>query len=214
MTINPETAPTPTAVSYATATDDWSGLKLANSTNQPTRERLSVFRFTDPILVWEGGSYSLRLLEEPKVRIQPTTVRLSVEGWGVELNIGDAGHLPRYLIRRFLELRQKAQTGNLSESEINNWTTIVDSVDMSDFSLQEALPRYVEGRITEKNSSKVVVLWHDGREQMLEAKFIATFDIINTNEDFGAYVKFGENDRPLTIERVIPIVSEQATSAN
>ena len=207
MTISPQTSP-PAMVAYAFNQGIIGNLGSvsATGTSKPGEARLSHFRFRQKVYPWEGGMRSLRLFHEPEIKLDRSTVKISIEKWGIELNIGDAPQLPKYIVRRFLELWQKAQSARLTDSEADCWLWITDSVDLKGFEAQQVQPRYVEGRLISK-AEQIVISWHDCSESRIGEEFREAFDLVESGEDFSAFVKFGEATAIVAVERVMPLVN-------
>lgn len=193
-------------VSYASyAYEDGSELlKSATAKKEPGKERFSAYQFEQKVFPWEGGRYRLRLLENPTLILDPATVKFRVKDWGMELNVASAVDLPRLIVRRFLNLWSHAQNDTLSDVDAQAWGKIVGIVDMQDFAQQHSDPRYVEGRLVLVRDV-LRVEWHDGSLCFIPREFASCFDLLNEGEYFSAFVKFGLNNQPVSISRVLPL---------
>jgi hypothetical protein len=210
MTLGQDTVPV-ASVAYASHAQEAGSLFIRNATarKEPGKERFSEFRFDQKVFGWEGGKFKLRLKEFLVVTLDPNTVRVRVKDWGIELNVGSAGDLPKLIVRRFLSLWSKAQNDMLSDADAECWETIVGIVDMQDFAVQQSQPRYIEGQLLSLGEVPRVK-WHDGATSFIPRQFAEYFDILTEGEFFSAYVKFGRNDEPLSVERILPISAPAA----
>ncbi len=163
--------------------------------------------FRHRLIALEGGRVLLRLRRNPVVEVEPASAFCWVMNWGLKIPILEIDQISRLMGRRFLELFSKSQLQQLTESEGAQWIQILDEVDFAAFSTDAAAPRYVEGKIRTKRQS-VLVEWHDGKEELIPHAVAVALEVLNENENFGAFVKWGRDDKVQTIERVIILPEE------
>jgi len=196
------------SVSYASLAPETQGgaLTTATAKKEPAKGRFSTFQFDQKIFAWEGGRFKLRLKENPILILNPANLTVEMKDWGLELNMGSAPELPRYIVRRFLFLWSQAQNNALSETDAQSWEKILGLVDMQDFAVQQSEPRYIEGQLLAIRDV-LRVQWHDGTFCYIPREFTSRFDLLNEGEFFSAFVKFGRNDEPIAIDRVLPVAA-------
>jgi hypothetical protein len=163
--------------------------------------------FRHRLIALEGGRVLLRLRRNPTVEVEPATALCSVTNWGLRIPIPEVDQISRLMGRRFLELFSKSQLQQLTASEKAQWIQILDEVDFAAFSTDVAAPRYVEGKIRTKGKN-VLVEWHDGVEELVPPVPAAALEFLEENENFGAFAKWGRDNRVQAIERVILLPEE------
>jgi len=155
----------------------------------------------------EGGRILLRLRRSPIVEVEPAIALCRIINWELTIPILEIDQISRLMGRLFLELFSKSQLQQLTELEKAQWIKILDDVDFAAFSADFAAPRYVEGKIQTKNP-RVLVEWHDGEEEYIPPTASVALDILNEGESFGAFVKWGRDNKVETIERIIILPEE------
>jgi hypothetical protein len=155
----------------------------------------------------EGGRILLRLRRNPIVEVEPALALCRIINWELTIPILEIDQISRRMGRLFLELFSKSQLQQLTASEKAQWIKILDDVDFAAFSTDVAAPRYVEGKIQTKNPG-VLVQWHDGEEEYIPPRVSAALDMLNSGENFGAFVKWDRDNKVETIERIIILPEE------
>jgi hypothetical protein len=155
----------------------------------------------------EGGRILLRLRRNPIVEVEPALALCRIINWELTIPILEIDQISRRMGRLFLELFSKSQLQQLTASEKAQWIKILDDVDFAAFSTDVAAPRYVEGKIQTKNP-RVLVQWHDGEEEYIPPSVSATLDMLNSGENFGAFVRWGRDSKVETMERIIILPEE------
>ena len=153
-----------------------------------------------------GGRSFLHLWQKPRVTLDLTRWKLVAEGWGVEVDPGEAHAIPRELARKFLSLWRKAQQGCLTEQDSAQWLTIVDQVDTARFAADQEPPRYIEAELLERATEPKIRL-HDGTLVRLPAHDASLLSLVNQGEWFGAHIKFGRDGGVVSLERPMLIGS-------
>lgn len=167
----------------------------------PTQGNFLDFVFDQKIIPVEGGKHSLKLLKPLVLRINHSTLRFTVNDWGIEMDCGSLGQLPREIARRILQLLSEAENERLSESDQAYLLRISDYVDFKEFSIDRSAPRYLEGKLV-SNAENVIVQWHDGSREKLDRNVASALSEVNLGERFSAFVKLGKSDTVQAIERV------------
>ena len=167
----------------------------------PTQEGFLVFAFEQTLIPLEGGRQALKLRKPLHLRINPDTLRFSVEDWGIEMDRLQLPQLPRAAARRFLFLLNAAENESLTETDQAAWLRISDYVDFQEFSIDRSAPRYMEGTLR-SNASVVIVEWHDGSRETLDWGVAQALSEVNPGERFSAFMKLGKGDKALAVERV------------
>lgn len=69
----------------------------------------------------------------------------------------------------------------------------------------------MEGRL-ESNAQVTIVEWHDGNLETLDWKVARALSEVNIGERFSAFVKLGNENKPIAMERIslLPTASETA----
>ena len=155
----------------------------------------------------EGGRILLRLRRNPIVEVESALALCRIINWELTIPILEIDQISRRMGRLFLELFSKSQLQQLTASEKAQWIKILDDVDFAAFSTDVAAPRYVEGKIQTKNP-RVLVQWHDGEEEYIPPAVSAALDMLNSGENFGAFVKWGRDSKVETMERIIILPEE------
>ena len=171
--------------------------------DEPVNLPPQTFTLRRSILAIEPGRLLLRLTEEPKVLVDPDGRNCEVVGWGVRLPTANAEDIPAAMARRFLELFSNADTGTLNEDEQATWVDILDRVDFQSFSIDRALPHYMEGEITSSQPAFVRIRWHDGTAEKILAPVHRSLAHLRQGDHFGAHVKLGHENRTMGIENVV-----------
>jgi hypothetical protein len=167
----------------------------------PTQENFLDFVFDQTTIPLEGGNHNFKLLKPLVLRINHSTLRFTVTDWGIEMDCGSLGQLPREIARRFLQLLSGAENESLSEADQAHLLRIADYVDFQQFSINRSAPRYMEGKLI-SNAENVIVLWHDGSREQIDHNVAKTLSEVNVGEQFSAFVKLGKDDKSRAIERV------------
>lgn len=163
-------------------------------------KRVQTFQFAQQIFAMDDGQTLLRLHKPLKLIVDRQTAEFDVEGWGIHMQCADVAELPRRIARRFLSFLSKSDAGLLNSREKSEWLDILDQVDTTQFNIDRAAPRYVEGTL--KRKSPTVVEWHDGANEQINPALAAVFFPLDPGDRFSAFVKLGKNNNTLKIERV------------
>jgi len=170
----------------------------AKSDEQP--KHLTCFEFSQRVISLEGGQQRLRLLKPLYLQIDHS-LKFTVKDWGLQMDCAQLTELPREIARRFLFLLSAAERENLTENDQADWLRISDYVNFRQFSIDRSPPRYQEGMLV-SNKEKWIVEWHDGTRETLRREAFRALADVNPGERFSAYVKLGNNDETVAIERV------------
>jgi hypothetical protein len=168
---------------------------------EPSHEGFLTFVFEQTLITLEGGRQTLKLSKPLNLRINPDTMRFTVEDWGIELDCMQLPQVPREVARRFLLLLSAAENESLSDADQAAWLRISDYVDYQQFSSDRSAPRYMEGTLL-SNATVVIVEWHDGSHETLDWHVARALSEVNPGERFSAFVKLGKGDKAMAIERV------------
>jgi hypothetical protein len=152
------------------------------------------------VIPLEGGQNCLRLLKPITLSIIQNG-RCQVKDWGIEIDISEVPYLPREIARKFLFLLAAAEGERLEEKDQANLVEISAYIDFRQFSIDRSPPRYQEGIVC-SNQEKVIVEWHDGKREILSEKPARALDLVNVGEKFSAFVKLGNHDKAVAIDRV------------
>jgi hypothetical protein len=119
---------------------------------------------------------------------------LRLKGWNIEICPAAQSdfNLDREILRKFLSLYAKAEAGTLSDSEREDWASIVTQVDYQRFCAERSPEVYVEGTLLCREEDGWRVRWHDGTEQFIQAPIGKALDLLEEGEHFGALVNFGK----------------------
>lgn len=168
----------------------------------PKPDQPPSFKLGQGFVPLEGGRILLRLVEAPTLEFDPVLRRYSLRGWGMSFDGAEIVNLPRMMARKFLKLFSLAKNNNLSATEKENWANILGEVDYAAFSSDRTPASYVEGRVIGRKPV-VTVEWHDGERQTIPERIAPVLNILDENEDFGAFVKWGRGDLIKDIERIV-----------
>ena len=177
------------------------GVAEYHSKKAPIEAEYGFYIFEQKIIPLEGGRQLLRLRKPLLLKINPETLKFTVNDWGIEMDCLQLGNLPREVARQFLKFLHEAENENLSEVDQAYWLRISDYVDFQQFSIERSAPRYMEG-IRQGKGDLVIVEWHDGTRETLDRSAAQALTEINPGERFSAFVKLGKNDKTISIERV------------
>jgi len=160
------------------------------------------YAYDRSVVALEGGRLLVHLRQPLKVALNYAAREAEVEGWGLRFPISETGSLPEKLSRRFLLLFSKADRGELSEQEQGDWINVLDQTDYRQFCIDRAAPQYAEGTIAQRQPNFVRVQWHDGELENVPFPQASALNGLQKGDEFSAYVKFGKDMTPLSIERV------------
>jgi len=172
------------------------------ATKEPKSQIRQTFAFRKSVLQVEPGRLQLKLTTPPMIAVNPTTLECEVVGWNVFMPAREAENIPRAMIRRFLELFSKADTGRLDEHEQQYWVNILDQIDYQAFCIDRAAPHYMEGLIVRRQPNFTLVEWHDGSREKLEPRVARSLVFLEPGDEFGAFVKLGRDNKATQIENV------------
>jgi hypothetical protein len=162
---------------------------------------LARFTIERKFLPLEGGRILLRLFERPVIQVDPNTLECEILGWDIKLPSGLMGEYQYEMARKFLVLFSKADADQLTDKEKKVWLSILDRVDYTSYCIDRAAPHYLEGQLRRK-SPDCYVDWSDGRPERINWAIANSLSEINVGETFGAWVKLGQENAALRIERV------------
>ncbi len=139
---------------------------------------------------------------------------LRLKGWGINISSWSESdfNLDREIIRKFLALYSKAEANMLSDTERENWATIVDQVDYQRFCAERSPEVYMEGELLHHEAAGWHVVWHDGTEQSIANEIGLQLNLVDEGERFGVMVKFGKNREVQSLSQLSHIVESTATS--
>ena len=180
----------------------YSNPKQLASSEKPKEGIKTTFTFPKRILQIEPGRLQLRLTASPEVEVDPSGLMCEVVDWGVRLPTRQVEQLPSAMARRFLELFSKADQGRLEESEEMEWIRVLERVDFQDFCIARAQPHYMEGELIARQHRTVRVEWHDGCRETLGSSASRALAHLAVGDCFGAWVKLGKDNEPISIENV------------
>jgi len=160
------------------------------------------YTYDRSVVALEGGRVLVHLRCPLKVILNYSSREAEVEGWGLRFPISETGSLPEKLSRRFLLLFSKADRGELSEQEQGDWINVLDQADYRKFCIDRAAPQYTEGIIVQRQPNFVRVQWHDGETENISFPEAGALNDLQKGDEFSAFVRFGQNMTPLSIERV------------
>lgn len=173
---------------------------LAQATDKPKNEReITLWPYPLRSISTDGGKTILRLIENPVVEVDHDSQVCKVLHWDVQLPLTNVAEISRVLARRFLELYSKAIDGRLSEQEEAQWLEVVRRVDYQAFCNDRAPARYVEG-VIKSVGPKRAVEWYDGEVEELHSQVARTLNVLNVGDRFGAWVKWGRDNKTQQIE--------------
>jgi hypothetical protein len=172
------------------------------ATKEPTSHIKRTFALRKSVLQLEPGRLQLKLIAPPMIAVNPSTLECEVVGWNVFIPASEAENIPWAMTRRFLELFSKADTGRLDESEQQCWVNILDHIDYQAFCIDRAAPHYMEGIIVTRQPNFTRVEWHDGTRENLEPRVARSLAFLEPDDEFGAFVKLGRDNKAMLIENV------------
>jgi len=172
----------------------------SKATAKKEPKHLLDYEFEQTLIPIEGGRQCLRLLKRLNLRITES-LRFQVKDWGIEMDCSHLPELPREVARHFFKLLNASENDALTETDQANWIRILDYIDFRQFSIERSPPRYQEG-VLQGKAERVIVEWTNGTREQLRACAASALSEINVGERFGAYIKLGQNDETIGIERV------------
>lgn len=175
--------------------------KRVKSAQKPTGTKVP-YKFDRKVLSLEGGRVLIHLRKPLMVEVDPESWTCFVQGWNITIPAGEIANLATIASRRFLTLFSKADRGELSSDEKQDWVSILDFVDYRRFSVDRAPARYLEGELTDRQPNFVRVRWHDGESQKITGPVCSSLDVLTIGDEFSAYVKLGVGDVVKSIERL------------
>ncbi len=140
-------------------------------------------------------------------------MQFEVEGWNIQMSCAEAPDLPRHIARRFLELFSKADARILSAAEEQDWLSVLDQVDYTQFCIDRAAPHYVEGTLR-RQTPVCRVEWHDGELENLDRQAAATLACLEPGQRFAAFAKLGKANEVKWLERVMMVFDHPASFAD
>ena len=161
------------------------------------------------------GEHFLSLERNPQLRVNTRTRSIEIVGWNIQLSGTQMGEVSRAILRKFLFLYGKAELRELTEAESREWTEIVKQVDYRKFSIENAPPVYVEGKLVGVTSTGYEIEWHDGaKESVSFAIGNASLCLLNPGEWFKAFGKFGEQNRLEGLSQLRPMPALDSTKGD
>jgi len=165
--------------------------------------KLRTFQFPQTMFPVDGGKVLLRTYEPLKLLMDERSETFVVEGWDIRLRCDQVYELPRHVVRKFLGLLAKANARTLTTSDQVQWLSILDQVDFKQFSIDRAMPHYLEGTlISRRLGQPAMVEWADGSRTSLHARVALPLTPLEPGDDFAAYVKLGNDNEVVSIESV------------
>lgn len=168
--------------------------------NEINLDQIAEFIFPQKVYPLGEKGVFLRLWEPLKLKLDKSTARFTVEGWPIEMDCEEVAELPSRISRTFLIYLGKADAGSLNKSEKKQWLEMLENINFKKFNIERASPHYVEGRLIQK--SPWLVEWMDGKRATLPSPMAEALKLLNSGDLFSVYVKWGEDGRPLSLERL------------
>jgi hypothetical protein len=157
------------------------------------------------------GEYFLVLENCPTIALSRRTRELEVQGWSIRLPFERRGDVDREIIRRFLLLHGKAERGQLANRETADWENILRQVDYQKFCADHAPSLYVEGKLLARNREKFEIEWNDETKESVDRSIGLALDILNPDEHFKAFARFGTGNKLSSITDVVPVPAPEAS---
>jgi hypothetical protein len=176
--------------------------KMAHATDEKLRKRkITQFPYRLRTISLDGGKTILRLFEDLMIEVDHDNQECKVLHWETQLPLTSVQDIGRTLGRRFLQLHSRAEDNRLTEQDEAHWLEIIKLVDYQAFCIDRTPARYVEG-IVKAVAPACTVEWHDGEEEVLAPHVFRYLNILNQGDRFGAWVKWGQDNKVQDIERL------------
>jgi len=181
-------------------------LKLATAL-----EHWHEFIFDHNRLPLEGGRINLHLQSPIKLRLDTISFIFEVVDWGIKVDVSQVAELPALLARRFLELFSASENDALTTESRTAYIRISDYINFSQFSVDRAPARYIEGEVISSGKTEIIVEWHDGKRERLRDNIARPLSELIKGDRFSAWVKLNSENHVTNIERIslLPPLSEQ-----
>lgn len=165
--------------------------------------KLRTFEFPQTMFPVDGGKVLLRTYKPLNLLMDERSETFVIEGWDIRLPCENVHEVPRHVVRKFLGLLAKANARVLTAADKQQWLSVLDQVDFKQFSIDRAMPHYLEGTlISRRLGQPAMVEWADGSRTSLHARVALPLTPLEPGDDFAAYVKLGNDNEVVSIESV------------
>lgn len=154
-----------------------------------------------------SGDYLITLRQFPELVYYPWTRSYHLPEWSIELPKERIGDLNRNIVRRFLQLLDKAHSRSLTGDEEGVWSTLVAAVDYQAFWIDNAPFTYVEGQLVDMGPDSVTIRWHDGSVEVVPKTRAQGISVVDPDEWFSASARLGRDNALLAMQNVRPITA-------
>ncbi len=128
-----------------------------------------------------------------------------IKDWGIKLSLYDEAQeieWDRVILRKFLDLYGKAESGSLDESEREQWGSIIEQVDYQRFCAERAPEIYIEGTYIGQDAKGWNVRLHDGTARQIDLDTGASLRLLEVGERFGAMVRLGNHGSIISMSNI------------